>query len=913
MFRFLFSVIFALILSALLVTGCGSSGNDPLSPSDNRLKTGVENSDKLIGNHGEVLWGLFDIFIDETSGEAGIVPVRTPLFEANVTRFLQPPLSPMNLLQVAVMPETNFPSGYVVCDVTISHPFPGTQYSGFDVRGIVMGETGKPCKWDTDLNYSDETTNSVMLLNPDGWTRWWNQTEFTTYGKVFGYTEGSLANPGFTSQVTLNPYKYFADELGSDDSIEILTNEGRGFFSSESPGINTRRYELQFPLDPTPKFFFKYAITANWTVPKAGAVAPWTPDDFELDANQAEAFRIIVTDKDSTAYYVDSSTYGGDIEFKILVSDWQLLDGSSPDDQIAGIYIESPTLFPGFINIFSPGSYTLVPEKSGFQFSVKVTNVMPKAVENQIVIFHVLSMSPNSYKPQIPDPSGFDYPQYAFLAAHTMWTAPISPDGPAVNLPPVADASASEPTEGHAPLMVNLDPSLSYDPDGYIVLYEWDLENDGFFDVSTVAPDIVSHEFSLPGSYEVNLRVTDNEGAWDELDSPLIIKVTLPAVNDFSQLQDDPSHTGDIAEETVLYPPLKIDWSEPLTSTSAFWIEGTPIVGDGHVMVLYTDSASNWAECFNATTGAKEWLVNISPSGKQSYIGTQTGAFGSGLFFTPGDQIRGIDPSSGEVVWFYNPNKSETERHGLVYRDGQVMVHLSNQIHILDAIDGSVVNIVNVAAGWANFQPFTLRDDIAYIQLYGQIRSYNLQTGTQLWSFSVDPPIFGSDTSVRGSITAPGDGKVYFGCYNGYYYAVNDSNGSLVWKTPINGGTLRQFDTGAYWNGFLYYGEGTGNTDETEIPRLVCLDASDGSEVWGYHKDDANSGDSWGYCTPIVVNGIVYAGCRNGEFVGLDAITGDLVWSYQAPAVLRSDPSVADGRLYLLCEDRMLRCFVSDD
>jgi outer membrane protein assembly factor BamB len=342
-------------------------------------------------------------------------------------------------------------------------------------------------------------------------------------------------------------------------------------------------------------------------------------------------------------------------------------------------------------------------------------------------------------------------------------------------------------------------------------------------------------------------------------------------------------------------------------------MEGTPIVGDGYVMVLYTDYASNWAECFDMITGDQNWLVDISPSGKQSYIGTQTGAFGGGLFFAPGDEIRAIDPASGDIVWHYNPNKSETERHGLVYRDGQVMVHLSNQVHILDASDGSVVGTKNMAAGWANFQPFTLRDNNAYLQLYGQVRGYDLSTCSLLWTFNVDPPIFGMDTSVRGAITAPGDGKVYFGCYNGYYYAVNDTNGTLAWKQPINGGTLRQFDTGAYWNGFLYYGEGTGNPDETSVPRLVCLDASDGSEVWAYKKDNATIGDYWGYCSPIIANGIVYAGCTNGEFVALDATTGEQVWHWIAPDELKCDPSVADGRLFLLCEDRMLRCFVNDD
>jgi hypothetical protein len=122
--------------------------------------------------------------------------------------------------------------------------------------------------------------------------------------------------------------------------------------------------------------------------------------------------------------------------------------------------------------------------------------------------------------------TGFDYPENAILASFTIWEVQIASVGPQENLPPVADASLTDPKEGDAPLVVNLDPSLSFDPDGIIVLYEWDIENDGSFEYSTVGPDITPHEFTSPGDHEVQLRVTDDDDAVDMLDEPLIIEVT---------------------------------------------------------------------------------------------------------------------------------------------------------------------------------------------------------------------------------------------------------------------------------------------------------------------------------------------------------------------------------------------------
>ena len=53
------------------------------------------------------------------------------------------------------------------------------------------------------------------------------------------------------------------------------------------------------------------------------------------------------------------------------------------------------------------------------------------------------------------------------------------------------------------------DASISYDPNGYITLYEWDWDDDGVFDVKYTSP-IATHSWSNKGIYPVSLKVTDN-------------------------------------------------------------------------------------------------------------------------------------------------------------------------------------------------------------------------------------------------------------------------------------------------------------------------------------------------------------------------------------------------------------------
>jgi PKD repeat protein len=64
----------------------------------------------------------------------------------------------------------------------------------------------------------------------------------------------------------------------------------------------------------------------------------------------------------------------------------------------------------------------------------------------------------------------------------------------------------------YAPASVMLSAAESIDNDGFIVNYEWDLDDDGAFEVGGPDKMEVPVQYQLPGSYPVTLRVTDDEG-----------------------------------------------------------------------------------------------------------------------------------------------------------------------------------------------------------------------------------------------------------------------------------------------------------------------------------------------------------------------------------------------------------------
>lgn len=70
-----------------------------------------------------------------------------------------------------------------------------------------------------------------------------------------------------------------------------------------------------------------------------------------------------------------------------------------------------------------------------------------------------------------------------------------------MNVVPLADIYSS----------VTLDATV-VDPDGSIVRYQWDFEDDGIFDVSSTTTARTSHYYATEGPWRAKLRVTDDQG-----------------------------------------------------------------------------------------------------------------------------------------------------------------------------------------------------------------------------------------------------------------------------------------------------------------------------------------------------------------------------------------------------------------
>jgi len=174
---------FTLLLAAILffAFGCQSSHN-PAAP---KLSTDpTTNSIAQVGSDVRSLWGYFNCEADLTEGTISVIPSRSTDIHINATR----PLNKAVGIGFTIDPSSTPATGYFVVNVNITHPFNGApSLTGFDVRGILLGYGSYNASGLVIPGPGD-----IQLVNADGWSRWWNPTEFTTPG-IFGYEKGTYA------------------------------------------------------------------------------------------------------------------------------------------------------------------------------------------------------------------------------------------------------------------------------------------------------------------------------------------------------------------------------------------------------------------------------------------------------------------------------------------------------------------------------------------------------------------------------------------------------------------------------------------------------------------------------------------------------------------------------------------------
>jgi hypothetical protein len=465
------------LAAMILIAGCsGGIPNTPPIPSNTTENSGALTQSTSPEEPNHYLWGYYMVRIDEKDLSAEIIPIRATAGHWNVLKFLeQGPCT--NCFKLAGI--TPNPDGTLNVNVSIKHPFSNKNLTGFDVRGIAMfnGSHQYP---ESGLIKSDRILGEGEVVDADGYTSLYNPT---TVGYGFeSYMKGKLAT-ATEPTATLNGYKWFMSSS--------VSNTRNAFFAGEEILVT---YKVDMPNAPNP-WVFGCAVDASWAPPINKPVDdPMT--DFGPEANCPEAWKIEVADTPVGNGLTDCS---GQAIVTMDVYDWQGIDSTHLPT------LECPELFDGEV--------TAAWKADGVGYTTY--DALVENPKNAPAGTYTCLVSKEA---QENDPATKPWLDITAYQLHDLVVVTETKNAPTA----VVQVSQLTAIVGQP---ISFDASASQDNDcgnQSIVKHEWDWQNDGTFEDEGV---YIDHSWAYTGGYYVQLRVTDDEGQTDTLDTPL--KVTI--------------------------------------------------------------------------------------------------------------------------------------------------------------------------------------------------------------------------------------------------------------------------------------------------------------------------------------------------------------------------------------------------
>jgi hypothetical protein len=858
------------------------------------------------------LLGLWAVTFDSASRTAEMIPLRGVQFTANVTQFMQPPFSNKNLMSVAIDSSSDWPNGLIICDVSFTHPFPGLdQFTGFDVRGVCIGDGTQQGVADANILYGGP--DELRVLNADGYTRWFNPSEFTTYNSIFGFTPGKGGVPGTDFTATLNGYKYFCDDIGKETQVcdffgGTSCSNPRGYYSAGN--VVTRRYEIQFPMvGGEPHFYFQYAVVASWEPPTN--IPPMNiPDDFPISANCHEVYVVSVVD--NSDMYFDGSSGGGTLALAVRVFDHQgAVKPGGVHSEIGAIHLETQNgLIPGNLLTFAGASLdaALVWEDSiSACYLLEDADVDPPDDGVLPLMIVIESVDPFSYDQGF---SGFAFPD-GVLSAYFQTTVTVG-----TNVPPTV--VSIDPDNGHIDaVLTGVEVTgTNFQTGAEVTLIKND--NPGVVveatNESVVGGTMVTCDLDLSsasgaeiGIYDV--RVTNPVGPYGQLDDGFEIKEPLTDPYWWECIMYNSARTGRNPIATTPDPSsLTLAASQSAAGGYKFC---TPVVAENKIFYAstlsgyYSDTSSR-IYCHSLTTGAQLWNAQINPS--NAYTRFMPGyAFydagdGTERLIVAGDQIYCFNANSSGTnptpLWTYDDSDPAAQNWlgtQLTVYDGKVLAkgRFDTALYILNAQTGALIHEVDIQGGFESGvagkdgKAYTLGFNFTTYLTY--LECVDIDSGTIDWTGTT------SYQADHWSGPCVDNGRVYFTTYPGrvFCFAAEDqgsySAGDMIWYyqvpqgNPLNGGVAKLGDdlfcAAAFGGNPVYC-----ITDTGDAPSVKWT-----SPVTGYWD-----GQTVVTTTSSYPNGVVIAAERDsGVMYFLNAMDGSIISSINTGESQRGGASLA--------------------
>lgn len=191
-------------------------------------------------------------------------------------------------------------------------------------------------------------------------------------------------------------------------------------------------------------------------------------------------------------------------------------------------------------------------------------------------------------------------------------------------------------------------------------------------------------------------------------------------------------------------------------------------------------------------------------------------------------------------------------------------------------------------------------DGVTYVaSSLGKIVAIDNASATQKWIKSFDVPV------TSGPVVA--NNAVYVAFGDGSVMKLKAKDGERVWR----------YETGAAIENSLSVAEGI-VTFVNANNRVFVLDDATGTIKWRKERPKAQEFTMYGQCSPLIDNGVIYAGFSDGYLVAYSAQNGTALWTRElAPEARFKDldvkPLRIDSTIYVATSSGGLYALSADD
>lgn len=256
-------------------------------------------------------------------------------------------------------------------------------------------------------------------------------------------------------------------------------------------------------------------------------------------------------------------------------------------------------------------------------------------------------------------------------------------------------------------------------------------------------------------------------------------------------------------------------------------------------------------------------------------------------------KLHALEAKSGKDIWTVETGPDEVISSPIIYQDRVYLGTIGQEVCVFSAAEGKLLWKSKLEGSIIATGVFAGEKDRFIIGTgAGLLYALSPETGEIQWSYQAGNLI---------KATPAYDGKrLYFGAWDGHFYAVDAETGKEAWKLRINTPHLSP----ATCNPGVLDGKVIVVSHDYATH---CLNAETGERYWRWPEEGIQF--AWNdpildeckpsYSSPIFYEGVAYLGSITGHVVGFDVATGEQVFNLAvADPIFDSHPLLIQDLFY---------------